>query len=104
MTYVPMKNHEDYEILNEEPWTIRKVCNGREISNKGRSCDYVIVWLNGKKYYLHRLIAENFIPNPDPEHLVFVRHINFIRDDNRLENIGWVKKWVPQRFIDEYHE
>lgn len=34
---------------------------------------------------LHRVIAELFIPNPDNK--PFVRHLNDIKDDNRLENL-----------------
>lgn len=36
---------------------------------------------------LHRLIAQAFIPNPDS--LPFVRHLNDIPDDNRIENLAW---------------
>lgn len=44
----------------------------------------------GKKYYLHRLIAEAFIPNPN--NLPCIDHINTVRDDNRLENLRWCTK------------
>lgn len=36
---------------------------------------------------LHRILAELFIPNPDNK--PFVRHLNDIKDDNRLENLSW---------------
>lgn len=36
---------------------------------------------------LHRIMAELFIPNPDNK--PFVRHLNDIKDDNRLENLAW---------------
>lgn len=41
-----------------------------------------------KLYKVHRLIAINFIPNP--ENLPFIDHINRIKDDNRIENLRWV--------------
>ena len=43
---------------------------------------------HGKTEYVHRLVAKNFIPNPD--NLPYVDHINRVRDDNRVENLRWV--------------
>lgn len=40
---------------------------------------------------MHRLVCETFIgPQPSPEHEV--RHLNGIRDDNRIENLCWGTK------------
>ena len=36
---------------------------------------------------VHRLVAENFIPNPN--NLPSVNHINSIKHDNRVENLEW---------------
>lgn len=51
---------------------------------------YYNVTFRGKKHYIHRLVAEAFIPNlfSWPE----VDHINCVRWDNRVENLRWVTK------------
>ena len=41
----------------------------------------------GKKFFIHRLVADAFIENPDNK--PFVDHINTIRKDNRIENLRW---------------
>lgn len=61
---------------------------GKEVKQVIEKCGYVRVWLSKnnsqKKYLVHRIIAEMFIPNP--ENKPTVNHINGIKSDNRIEN------------------
>ena len=68
--------------------TIRKTFV-KPIKNASGYC-YVTLCTHGIKQniYVHKLVAENFIPNKDKK--TQVNHINKNRDDNKVENLEWV--------------
>lgn len=95
----------EYAKINKkiegEKWK-KRIINDREIkiSNMGRiksnvgkilkgSNDkgYIRVSINDKKYFVHRLVGEAFLPNPDD--LPTINHINEDKADNRAENLEW---------------
>ena len=47
---------------------------------------------NGKqqRFYVHRLVAQHFIPNDDPKHKTFVNHKDGNKLNNKVDNLEWV--------------
>ena len=82
-----LRDHPDYEICREYPHQIRKIETHR-ILKESISNRYLVVSLNGRQYKKHRLVALQWIDNPD--NLPYVDHINKVRNDNRIENLRWV--------------
>lgn len=60
---------------------------------------YLFKQIKGKCYYIHRLVALAYIPNPDnkPE----VDHINNNKADNRVENLRLVTSKENSKHITE---
>lgn len=80
----------NYQISNNG--RIWSVLSQRYMKPQHDECGYYRIQLtakNGKRKTekVHRLVAINFIDNPN--NLPEVNHINHIRDDNRVENLEW---------------
>lgn len=58
-------------------------------STKRNNYPFVVLCKDGspQNYYIHRLVAQAFIPNPDNKPCI--DHINTDRTDNRVENLRW---------------
>ena len=95
--FVPLLDFEDdYEILNDYPFTIRRKKDNHIISEWIDS-GYVKVSFAGKNHKKHRIIAKQFIPNDDPEHKTQVDHINRNKSDYHIENLRWVTNSENQK-------
>lgn len=71
---------------------VRNLLTGKTLKRRSNGNGYIRIelWKNhkGKKHYIHRLVAETFIPNPEgmPE----VNHKDLNRSNNTVSNLEWV--------------
>lgn len=83
---------DNYEISNTG--LVRNNKSGRILSDFAQKTGYhsVVLSKEGKQYtkYVHRLVAEAFIDNP--ENKAEINHLNFRKNDNRVDNLKWVTR------------
>jgi hypothetical protein len=48
--------------------------------------------------FVHRLVAETFIPNPD--NLPYIKHKDGNKENNRADNLEWVSKGGDQELFE----
>ena len=91
--FVQLTAHPDYEISTEYPFIIRRKKDGKIMKQSQNNVGYLTVCLN-KSQLLHRIIAEQFIPNPnnlsDVDHKIDPKTQRANILDNRIENLEWV--------------
>lgn len=75
----------------------RKLRRAKSYDQEG----YERITIKGKTYRLHRLVAELFCENPNPEEYTVVDHINAIKNDNRAENLRWCTPAMNTKYASE---
>ena len=111
--FIELVNHPDYEMMTVYPYIIRRKDNHYIVSESIDDRGYPRVKLNQKDYRKHRLLAEQFIPNPD--NLPCIDHISRDKTDYHLSNLRWCtiaennrnkssSKGVQYTFVDDIDE
>lgn len=55
-----------------------------------------------KTEYIHRLVAQAFIPNPYG--YTYVIHLNGCKFDNRVENLAWIDRGYYQKYKHNFNK
>ena len=89
--FVPIKSLDFYEISTTEPWNFRRIGKAKCLKyNLNKNGYYQIGFSQEGSKSVHRLVAEQFIENTDPENKIQVDHIDRNKLNNSLENLRWV--------------
>ena len=88
--FTQLTAHPEYEITTSYPFIVRRKKDSKIMKQSQNNVGYLYVSINGNNYELHRIIAEQFVLNKDPQTNTEIDHINGVKTDNRIENLEWI--------------
>ena len=88
MPFEVCKYNNSYEISTEYPYEIRKISTHRVVKVSNSYNGYQIVCLGGKTIGLHKVVATQWLENPN--NLPEVNHKDSVRNNNHVENLEWI--------------
>ena len=82
---------DEFEINDAYPYPIRRKGSDKIIKEWiDKSNGYVKCRLNKVQFFKHRIIAQQFIPNDDEIHKLYIDHRDHHRTNNHIDNLRWV--------------
>jgi hypothetical protein len=98
-----IENHSGY-VASDQGLIFRKTKDGLRELKPSIVGKYPVVQLGRRTYYVHRIIANLFVPNDDPIGRPLIFHIDGDPSNNSSSNLVWLSRkeisicsaWLPE--------